>query len=135
MHFLTFLVTVVELSNYQLFQFCKLDKILRNFPSLQNFVFVAVYEMAFEFCHFMLCGCDILELYSKSHRVSISMKLLENHIALLFQRSYSKITSRCYFTEVTRKSHRVAISSKYSKSHRVAICNQSGHLLLVLNFD
>ena len=38
----------------------------------------------------------------------ISKKLLENHIALLFHRRYSK-------------SHRVAISSKYSKSHRVAI--------------
>ena len=38
--------------------------------------------------------------------------------------TYSKITSRCYFTEVTRKSHRVAISSKYSKSHRVAISDE-----------
>ena len=52
------------------------------------------------------------------------MKLLENHIALLFHRSYSKITSRCYFTEVTQKSHRVAISSKYSKSNRVAISDE-----------
>ena len=55
LQFLTFLVTVVELSYYQIFHFCKLDKILRNFPSWQNFVFVAVYEIfGFEFCHFML---------------------------------------------------------------------------------
>ena len=52
MQFLTFLVTVVEISNKH---FCKLDKILRNFPSWQNFVFVTVYEIfGFEFCHFML---------------------------------------------------------------------------------
>ena len=38
--------------------------------------------------------------------------------------TYSKITSRCYFTEVTWKSHRVAISSKYSKSNRVAISDE-----------
>ena len=48
----------------------------------------------------------------------------ENHIALLFQWSYSKshrvaispklpeIIPRCYFNEVTRKSHRVAFSPK-----------------------
>ena len=52
LQFLTFLVTVVEISNKH---FCKLDKILRNFPSWQNFVFVTVYEIfGFEFCHFML---------------------------------------------------------------------------------
>ena len=61
MQFSTFLVTVVEISNKH---FCKLDKILRNFPSWQNFVFVTVYEIfGFEFCHFMLWGCDILERY------------------------------------------------------------------------
>ena len=52
LQFLTFLVTVVEISNKH---FCKPDKILRNFPSWQNFVFVTVYEIfGFEFCHFML---------------------------------------------------------------------------------
>ena len=52
LQFLTFLVTVVEFSNKH---FCKLDKILRNFPNWQNFVFVTVYEIfGFEFCHFML---------------------------------------------------------------------------------
>ena len=39
MQFLIFLVTVVEISNKD---FRKLDKILRNFPSWQNFVFVTV---------------------------------------------------------------------------------------------
>ena len=48
----SFLVTVVEISNKHL---CKLDKILRNFSSWQNFVFVTVYEVfGFEFCYFML---------------------------------------------------------------------------------
>ena len=39
LQFSTFLVTVVEISNKH---FCKLDKVFRNFPSWQKFVFVTV---------------------------------------------------------------------------------------------
>ena len=51
LQFLTFVIFVAEISNKH---FCKLDRILRNFPSWQIFVFVTVYEIfGFEFCHFM----------------------------------------------------------------------------------
>ena len=50
--FQTFQTLITLISNKH---FCKLDKILRNFPSWQNFVFVTVYGIfGFEFCHFML---------------------------------------------------------------------------------
>ena len=44
--------------------FCKLGKIVRNFCSWQNFVFVTVCELfGFEVCHFKQWSCDILERY------------------------------------------------------------------------
>ena len=42
--------------------------------------------------------------------------VLENHIALLFQRSYSKITSRCYSTEVTRN-HIALLFHRSARNH------------------
>ena len=81
----TFSVRVVEISNKH---FCKLDRILRNFPSWQFF-----------------CICDSLRdlwiwnllfyamrlryfrtlLYSKSHRVAILLNITQYHTALLLQ--------------------------------------------------
>ena len=59
--FLTFVIFVAEISNKH---FCKLDKILRNFPSWQNFVFVTVFKkFGFEICNFKHWSCDILERY------------------------------------------------------------------------
>ena len=144
MQFLTFLVTVVELSNKH---FCKLKKILRNFPSWQTFVFVAVYEMiGFEFCHFLPRGCNILELYSKttsrcyfkevtrqSHRAAISQKLLEITSRCYFI-EVLEITSRCYFIEVTRSLITLLFHRSYSKSHRVAISEKFLKNLIALLF-
>ena len=48
--FLTFALSVAEISNKH---FCKLDEILRNFPSWQISVFMTVYDIfGFEFGHF-----------------------------------------------------------------------------------
>ena len=59
--FLTFVIFVAEISNRH---FCKLDKILRNFPSWHFFVFVTVFKkFGFEICDFKHRSCDILELY------------------------------------------------------------------------
>ena len=44
---------------------------------------------------------------------------LENHVALLFQRSYSKITSLCYFTEVTR--NHIALLFHRSTPNHIAL--------------
>ena len=44
------------------------------------------------------------------------VNILENHIALLFHRSYSNITSRCCFIKVL-ESHRVAISDEITQNH------------------
>ena len=60
-HFLTFVIFVAEISNKH---FCKLDKILRNFPSWHFFVFVTVFmKFGFEICNFKHWSYDILERY------------------------------------------------------------------------
>ena len=62
--FLTFVIFVAEISNKH---FCKLDKILRNFPSWHFFVFVTVFKkFGFEICNFKHWSCDILERYCTS---------------------------------------------------------------------
>ena len=118
--FLTFVIFVAEISNKQ---FCKLNKILRNFCSWQFFVFVTVSKIfGFETRNFKKWSCDTLEHCTR------------NHIALLFHLELLEITSRCYSTWSCSKSHRVAIPLRvnrshiallfhwnYSKSHRVAI--------------
>ena len=61
LQFLPFAIFVAEIKNKN---FCKLDKILRNFCSLQIFVFVTIYEIfGFEFYHFKQWSCDISERY------------------------------------------------------------------------
>ena len=50
LQFLTFVIFVAGISNKL---FCELDKISRNYPSWQIFVFLTVYEIfGFEFGHF-----------------------------------------------------------------------------------
>ena len=63
--------------------------------------------------------CYFNEVTQKPHRVAISKKLLENHIALLFHRRYSKITSRCYFTEITR--NHIALLFHRSTGNHIAL--------------
>ena len=61
LQFLTFVVFVADISNKH---FCKVDKILSNFYSLQSFVLETVYKLfGFESGHFKQLGCDILERY------------------------------------------------------------------------
>ena len=65
--FLTFVIFVAEISNKH---FCKLDKILRNFPSWHFFVFVTVFKkFGFEICNLKHWSCDILERYCIGNKV------------------------------------------------------------------
>ena len=59
--------------------------------------------------------------YSKITSRCSFTEVTRNHMALLFQRSYSKITSRCYFIEALEITLRCYSTRNYSKSHRVAI--------------
>ena len=78
--FLTFVIFVAEISNKQ---FCKLDKILRNFPSWHVFVFVTVFKkFGFEICNFKHWSCDILEHYCRSRMPSLSIIYKPNFQAL-----------------------------------------------------
>ena len=52
--YLTFVIFVAEISNKHICKLLVVDKILRNFPSWQFFVFVTVNEIfGFEYRHFM----------------------------------------------------------------------------------
>ena len=64
----------------------------------------------------------ILPFYAM--RLRYFRTVLENHIALLFQRSYSKITSRCYFTEVTRN-HIALLFHRSTRNHLALLFHRS----------
>ena len=60
LQFLTFVIFIAENSNKY---FCKIQKILINFPSWQYFVFLAVFKIiGFEISNFKQWSCHILKL-------------------------------------------------------------------------